>query len=182
MSCVLDSFTDSYRLPSMLSRWLYGIVHHGMRAYYLPVLCGIVLVWSAFLPWMSMGDRSLGGVPSVAGIWVLGLGLLTVVLGTLSIITRRNSRHPLLLVGLAAFAILLLGEKYLERSVSDQIWARAQAQSIVGGTSPVEIPVPAMGLGAYVGLGASFLIALFGLTIVIRQVAKPYAEPEDDDV
>ena len=128
-----------------------------------------------------MGSYALGGVPSVAGLWILGLGLLAVILATLSIITRRNSRHPLLLVGLAAFAILLLGEKYLERSASDQLWARAHAQSIVRGTSPVDIPSPAMGVGAYLGLAASSLIALFGLTIVVRQVAKPYAETEDDD-
>ncbi len=128
-----------------------------------------------------MDGRGLGGVPSAAGLWVLGLGLLAVVLASLSIITRRNSRHPLLLVGLAAFAILLLGEKYLERSASDQIWARRQAESIVRGTSPVDVSPPAMGVGAYVGLAASSLIAVFGLTIVVKQVAKPYAESEDDD-
>ena len=166
----------------MFSRQFHDIAHHSMRAYYLPALCGIALAASAFLPWMTMGGHALGGVPRVAGLWILGLGVLAVILATLSIITRRNSRHPLLLVGLVAFAILLLGEKHLERAASDQLWARAQAQTIVRGTSPVDISSPAMGVGAHLGLAASFLIALFGLTIVVRQVARPYADAEDDDV
>jgi len=153
-----------------------------MRAYYLPLSCGVALGASAFLPWMTMGGQNLGGVPSVAGFWVLGLGVLACVLAALSIVTRRNSRHPLLLVGLAALAILFLGERFLERSAADRMWARAQAQAIVLGTPASDVPVPAMGIGAYVGLTASSLITVFGLTIVVRQVSQPYAEPEDDDV
>ena len=34
---------------------------------------------------------------------MLGLGILAAVLALLSVVTRKNSRHPLLLVGLAAF-------------------------------------------------------------------------------
>ena len=160
---------------------LYGALHHSMRAYYLPLAGGVALAVSAFLPWTRLGDRELGGVPSLAGLWVLGLGLLAVVLASLSVVTRRNSRHPLLLVGLAALAILWLGERFLERSAADQLWARSQAQAIVQGTTAVDLPLPAMGIGAYVGLTASLLITLFGLTIVVRQAARPYAEPDDDD-
>ena len=159
-----------------------AVLSHGMRAYYLPVVCGLVLAASAFMPWMKMGDMGLGGVPSLAGLWVFGLGVLAVVLAVLSIVTRRNSRHPLLLVGLAAFAILLLGEKFLERSAADQLWARAQAEAIVQGRDAQEIALPVMGVGAYVGLTASSIITLFGLTIVVKRVSEPYAEAEDDDV
>jgi hypothetical protein len=158
-----------------------GLFSHGMRAYYLPAACGLTLAASAFMPWMKMGDVGLGGVPSMAGLWVLALGALAVVLASLSIVTRRNSRHPLLLVGLVAFAILLMGERFLERSAADQLWARAQAQAIVQGETAPEVPVPVMGVGAYVGLAASSIITLFGLTIVIKRVSAPYAEPEDDD-
>lgn len=152
-----------------------------MRAYYLPLACGAALAASAFMPWMTMGAERLGGVPTVAGLWVLGLGVLAFVLAALSIFTRRNSRHPLLLVGLAAFAILFLGERFLERSAADLVWARSQARSIVSGAPVSDVPVPTMAVGAYVGLTASSLITLFGLTIVVRQVSRPYAEPEDDD-
>lgn len=162
-----------------------GVVAHGMRAYYLPLVCGLGLAASAFLPWMTaetaVGTQNLGGIPSIAGFWVLGLGGLAFVLSVLSIATRRNSRHPLLLVGLAAFAIMLLGERFLERTAADQLWARSQAQAIVLGTDAAEVPKPMMAPGAYLGLTASAMIAGFGFTIVVRQVARPYAEPEDDD-
>ena len=159
-----------------------GMFRHGMRAYYVPAVSGLVLAACAFMPWTRMGDIGLGGVPSMAGWMVLGLGVLTVVLASLSIVTRRNSRHPLLLVGLAAFAVLLLGEKYLERSAADQLWPRAQAQAIVQGEAAQDVPVPVMGVGAIVGLAASSVITLFGLTIVVKRASAPYAEPEDDDV
>ena len=37
------------------------------------------------------------------------------------------------------------------------------------------------GAGAYLGLGASAVLIVFGLTIVVRRVANPYPEAEDDD-
>jgi len=161
------------------------VASDGMRAYYLPLVCGLALTASAFLPWTTLtttaGEEALGGIPSVAGFWVLGLGGLACVLATASIVTRRNSRHPLLLVGLAAFSILMLGEQFLERSAAEQLWARTQARAIVSGTPAADVSAPAMAIGAYMGLTASVLITLFGLTIVVKQVARPYAEPEDDD-
>ena len=158
------------------------VMRHSMRAYYLPLAAGLLLAASAFMPWIMMGEQRFGGVPDLAGLWVLGLGLLAVILATLSVITRKNSRHPLLLVGLGAFAILLMGERLMERSVADQVWARSQARAIVQGGEVEPLPEPAMAVGAYVGLSASAIIALFGLTIVVQRVSQPYAEPDDDDV
>ena len=156
-------------------------MRHGMRAYYLPLAAGVLLAASAFMPWMLMGKLRVGGVPGVAGLWVLGLGVLAMVLAALSVVTRKNSRHPLLLVGLAAFAVLLTSERLMERQVSEQAWARSQARAIVAGGAPDELPEPAMALGAWLGLSAAGVITLFGLTIVVRRAAQPYAEPEDDD-
>ena len=156
-------------------------VRHSMRAYYLPLAAGLVLATSAFMPWILMGEQRIGGLPSPAGFWILGLGLLAVVLAVLSFITRKNSRHPLLLVGLAAFAILLTAERLLERSAAQQAWARSQARAIVGGDAPAVAPDPVMASGAWVGLSAAAAIALFGMTIVVRRAVQPYAEPEDDD-
>ena len=122
-------------------------------------------------------------VPNLAGFWVLGLGLLSSLLATLSVMTRKNSRHPLLMVGLAAFAIVLLSEQWMERTTADQVWAQAQAQAIVSGTgAPVMLPDPTMAPGAYLALGAATMIVLFGMTIVVRRVSTPYAVAEDDDV
>ena len=153
-----------------------------MRAYFIPLAAGLVLIASAFLPWMFLGDARVGGVPDPAGFWVLGLGVIAVTLAGLSLWTRKNSRHPLLVVGLAAFAITFLGYQWLSRSVNEAAWARAQAEAIVGNT-PVQSPPPtAVGSGLYLGLAASVVLILFGLTIVIKKTPQMYAVSEDDDV
>lgn len=161
---------------------LAAAVSHGMRAYYLPLAAGAALMVSAFLPWVMLGDVPVGGVPHLAGYWVLALGVIAVVLASLSIYTRRNSRHPLLLVGLAAFGVLFLAHRWLVRVASEQAWATSQALAIVD-EIPVPIPVvPIAGAGIYVGISAAIIIVLFGLTIVVKRVARPYAESDDDDV
>ena len=153
-----------------------------MRAYYVPLIAGLVLILSAFLPWMFLGDSRVGGVPDPAGLWVLALGVMAVTLAGLSLWTRKNSRHPLLVVGLAAFAITFLGYQWLSRSVRETAWARAQAEAIVG-NSPVQAPPPtAVGLGIYLGIAASVALILFGLTIVFKTTPRMYAVSEDDDV
>ena len=158
------------------------VMRHSMRAYYLPLVAGLLLSASAFMPWIMMGEQRFGGVPDLAGLGVLGLGLVAVMLATLSVITRKNSRHPLLLVGLGALTILLMAERFMERSVADQAWAQSQARAIVQGGEVEPLPEPATAVGAYLGFSASAIITLFGLTIVVRRVAQPYAKPEDDDV
>jgi hypothetical protein len=153
-----------------------------MRAYYIPAAAGLLLILSAFLPWMFLGDSRVGGVPDPAGFWILGLGVLAVTLAGLSIWTRKNSRHPLLVVGLAAFAILFLGYQWLSRAVKETAWARAQAEAIVGNT-PVQAPPPtSVGLGIYLGIAAAVVLVGFGLTIVIKQEQSPYATSDDDDI
>jgi hypothetical protein len=74
----------------------------GMRAYIVPLVAGIALAASAFLPWVRVGDVSLAGIPDTTALWIVALGVLASVLATLSLITRKNSRHPLLLIGLVA--------------------------------------------------------------------------------
>ena len=166
----------------MLPVSVHSMLSHSMRAYYLPLTAGLILAGSAFMPWMLIGGRGLGGVPSVAGLWVLGLGILAAVLATLSVITRKNSRHPLLVVGLAAFGIVLVSEQWMERTAADQVWAQTQARAIVQGRQgAVDLPEATMAPGGYVALGSAGVIVLFGLTIVVRRMSSPYAEPEDDD-
>ena len=70
----------------------------GMRAYLIPLLSGVALTVSAFLPWVRIGDISMQGIPDVPALWVAGLGVLAAGLAALSMITRRNSRHPLLVI------------------------------------------------------------------------------------
>ena len=153
-----------------------------MRAYYIPASAGVLLIASAFLPWMVLGDVSLGGVPDPAGWWILGLGAVAVLLAGLSIWTRKNSRHPLLLVGLAAFAILFLGYQWMSRTVRNSAWAQAQARAIVENVPAGAPPDTFVGPGIYLGIVAASVLVLFGLTIVIKRVPRAYAAPEDDDI
>src|SRR2546423_12212205 len=92
-----------------------GMFRPGMRAYFIPLVAGVALAARAFLPRAVVGSVSLRGVPGIAGLCVLGLGVLSGVLATLSLITRRDSRHPLLAVALAAFGILYLSLPIMPR-------------------------------------------------------------------
>jgi hypothetical protein len=153
-----------------------------MRSYYVPIIAGLLLIVSSFLPWMTLGEEPVGGVPDPAGIWILALGVSAVLLAGLSIWTRKNSRHPILLVGLAAFAIMFLGYQWMSRAVRDTAWARVHARAIVEGVPAGEIPRTVVGAGIYLGLVAAVVLVGFGLTIVIRKVPGPYAKPEDDEL
>ena len=167
----------------MYNSAIYRVFSHSMRAYYLPLAAGLVLAASAFMPWMLIGNSALGGVPTVSGLWVLGLAILSMVLALLSVITRKNSRHPLLVVGLVAFAIVLLSEQWMERAAAERLWAQTQALAIVQGEeSTVTLPEPSMAPGGYLALAAAGMIVLFGMTIVFKRVPSPYAVSADDDI
>ncbi len=134
------------------------------------------------MPWTSVGSQRYGGVPDLAGLALLGLAVLALVLAGLSISTRKNSRHPLLLVGLFAVGLLVVAEQLMERNASQQGWAEAQARAIVQGGQAAPALDPVMATGAYVGLAAATAIALFGLTIVFKRAPRIQAEATDDDV
>ena len=161
---------------------LRGMFRPGMRAYLIPLIAGVVLAASAFLPWVVVGETPLQGVPDVAALWVLGLGALAAVLATLSLITRKNSRHPLLLVGLMSLGIMFLSWRIMPRTAGERALTVSQAFAIVEnapmGTAPTALP----GSGIYLGLAASAVLVAFGLTIVVKRAAQPYvaAEPDDD--
>jgi hypothetical protein len=154
-----------------------------MRGYYVPLIAGVALVASTFLPWVVIGDTTLRGIPNVPALWVAGLGVIAAVLSALSIITRKNSRHPLLVVGLIAIGITVLSWRIFPQSVTERASSLSQAAAIVEGTPAAPAPAASIGVGIYVGVVASTLIALFGLTIVVKRAAKPYAvATADDDV
>ena len=159
-----------------------GTLRHPMRAYYLPIAAAVILGSSAFMPWIVVGNRRLGGVPDIASLWILGLAILAAVLAGLSISTRKNSRHPLLLVGLFAFGVLFIAERLMERTAAQQTWAAAQARAIVDGVAVAPALEPVMAPGAYLGLAAATIITLFGLTVVVKRAPQIYAPAEDDDV
>jgi hypothetical protein len=160
-----------------------GMLRPGMRAYLFPLGAGVALALSAFLPWIVVEDIALAGVPDTAALWIAGLGAAATLLATLSLITRKNSRHPLLLVGLVALGIMFLSWRIMPRTISSRVLTRSQAVAIVDGAPVGAVPPVGVGYGMYVGLGASLVLVAFGLTIVIKRVSRPYvASDVDDDV
>ena len=152
-----------------------------MRAYFVPLVAGIVLAASAFLPWVIVGDVALKGVPDVEALWIAGLGTLAAVLATLGLITRKNSRHPLLLIGLVALGIMLLSWRILPRTTGERALIRSQAFAIVENTPMGAAPEALVGTGIYLGLAAASVLVVFGLTIVVKRAARPYVVPDEDD-
>jgi steroid 5-alpha reductase family enzyme len=164
---------------------LGGMFRPGMRGYIVPLVAGVALTISAFLPWVIVGEVTRRGVPDVWALWVAGLGVLAAVLATLSMITRKNSRHPLLVVGLCALAIMFLAWRIVPRTVEEGARTWAQAVAIADGVSASSASNPhaLVGIGIYLGLGASAALVLFGLTIVVKRASRPYVvESPDDDV
>ncbi len=160
-----------------------AIFRPGMRAYFFPLGAGVALAVSAFLPWVVIGGVALGGVPEMAALWALGLGVLAAALAFLSLLTRKNSRHPLLVVGLVALGIMFLSWRIMPRSAGERAEIRSQAYAIVEHTEAAEPPEALTGSGIYLGLVASAVLVLFGLTIVVKRASNPYAiESADDDV
>jgi hypothetical protein len=154
----------------------------GMRAYFIPLAAGVALAISAFLPWVVVGGVPLTGFPDMAALWALALGALAAVLATLSLITRKNSRHPLLVVGLAALGITYLSLRIMPRLAEERARTGAQAFAIVEERTLDKAPTAFAGAGLYVGVAASAVIVAFGLTIVIKRASQPYlvTDPNDD--
>lgn len=160
---------------------LREILRPGMRVYFVPLLAGVLLATSAFLPWVIVGDAVIKGVPDVAAIWIAGLGAAAAVLALLSLITRKNSRHPLLLVGLISLSIMVLSWRILPQSAGERALTISQAFAIVENTPMRGSPDALAGSGIYLGLAASAVLVLFGLTIVVKRVSRPYVAAEADD-
>jgi hypothetical protein len=160
---------------------LLSIFRPGMRAYFVPLVAGIVLTASAFLPWVSVGNVAITGVPDVEALWIAGLGVLAAVLAVLSLVTRRNSRHPLLIIGLFALGIMFLSWRIMPRTAGERASTIAQAYAIVEDTPVGAPPVAVVGIGIYLGMVASLALVAFGLTIVIKRASQPYVVAESDD-
>ena len=159
-----------------------GIFRPGMRGYFVPFVAGLALAVSAFLPWVVVDGVGRRGMPDVTGLWVAGLGVLSAVLAALSLVTRKNSRHPLLVVGLAALGILLLTWRILPRLADEQALTKSQALAIVGNAPATAPPVTLVGSGIYLGLIAAGVLVGFGLTIIVRATTPYVVVDPDDDV
>jgi hypothetical protein len=158
-----------------------GIFRPGMRGYFVPLTAGVLLSISAFLPWVIVGDVVMQGVPDVPALWISGLGALAAVLAFLSLLTRKNSRHPLLLIGMIALGIMFLSWRILPRTAGERALTVSQAFAIVEHRPMDEVPIAQVGIGIYLGLAAAVVLTGFGLTIVVKRVSRPYVIPTPDD-
>ena len=161
---------------------LGGMFRPGMRAYIVPLVAGAALAVSAFLPWVNVSGVAIRGFPDVMALWVIGLGVLSSVLAVLSLITRKNSRHPLLVIGLVALGIMFLSWRIMPMSAGDRALTVSQALAIVENTPMVSSSDAAAGAGIYLALAASSAIVGFGLTIIFKRASRPYVvvDPDDD--
>jgi hypothetical protein len=144
----------------------------------------VALTVSAFLPWVVVSGVSRAGAPDAPGLWVAGLGVLSAVLAVLSLVTRKNSRHPLLVLGLMALGIIMLTWRIVPRIAGEEALTIWQARAIVEDAPLADmssVPTPLVGSGLYIGVAAATTLVGFGLTIVVRR-AKPYvvSDPDDD--
>jgi hypothetical protein len=154
-----------------------------MRTYFIPFGAGLALTISVFLPWVVVDGAVRAGVPDTPGLWVAGLGLLAATLAALSLITRRNSRHPLLVVGLVALGIMILAWRILPRLAGEHALTVSQATAIVYNVPAGDPPVALAGSGIYLGLVSAGVLVGFGLTIVVKRASQPYTIADvDDDV
>jgi hypothetical protein len=158
-----------------------GMFRPGMRAYLVPLVAGLMLSLSAFLPWVHVGNVTLSGVPDSMAIWVVVLGALATVISILSLITRKNSRHPLLLIGLVSLGLMFLSWRLMPQVVAERALTRSQALAIVENTPLGVAPSAIVGIGIYLGLAASSALVGFGLTIVIKSASQPWAPVDPDD-
>jgi hypothetical protein len=160
-----------------------GIFRPGMRAYFIPLVAGLVLAVSAFLPWVVVRGISMTGVPDTAALWVIGLGVLAAILAFLSLVTRKNSRHPLLIIGLFSLGIMFLSWRVMPRTAGERALTISQAFAIVENTPMTTSEDADVGVGIYLGLAASCVLVLFGMTIVVKRATQPYlVASADDDV
>jgi hypothetical protein len=159
-----------------------GIFRPGMRAYFIPLGAGLVLAASSFLPWVIVDNVAVAGVPDVWALWVVGLGAIAAVLALLSLVTRKNSRHPLLVVGLFALGIMVLSWRIMPRTAGERAHTIAQAFAIVENRPLSAPPAADAAIGIYLGIAASAVLVLFGLTIVVKRASQPYivTSPDDD--
>ena len=114
--------------------------------------------------------------------WVAGLGALAAVLALLSLITRTNSRHPLLIIGLFALGITFLSWRIMPRAAGERAstmrrrsrsspkrrWAPSRSPRSASASMWAWSPPP--------------LLVGFGLTIVVKRAGQAYvvASPDDD--
>ena len=132
------------------------------RPCYLALVGCVALVAATFLPWLRLGDIGLAGMPDAAGFFVLALGVLGLLLSLVSILTRRDTRPGLVLVGLAGLTTLAVVWLTGPATIADRAQARAEAVALVDNVPMQPVPPVGVGVGLILGLAGAATIAAAG--------------------
>ena len=122
-----------------------------------------VLGASAFLPWLRIGEVGLPGIPDPVGFFVLGLGVVGVLLSIVGIVSGRNTRQALVLVGLAGLTTLAVVWYNGAATIADRAQARAEAVAIVDNVPVLPVPAVRTAFGLLLGLTGAAAVAGVGL-------------------
>ena len=76
---------------------------------------------------------------------------------------------------------MFLSWRILPRTAGERALTISQAFAIVENRPMGEAPIAEVGSGIYLGLAASGALTLFGLTIIVKRVSRPYVVPTPDD-
>ena len=80
----------------------------------------------------------------------------------LSLITRKNSRHPLLVIGLVALGIMFLSWRIMPRMAGERALTISQALRHRREHADDTAPMATVGSGIYLGLAAVGVLVGFG--------------------
>jgi len=132
-------------------------------AFSLGLLASAVLLVSAFLPWLHLGDVGLAGVPDPAGYFVAVTGAVGLLLSGVGLTARRDTRQLLGLAGLAGVTTLLAVWLTGPATVASRALAHAEALALVDHVAMQPPPPVRVGVGLLVGLAASAGLVVVGV-------------------
>lgn len=133
------------------------------RPYYVALVGSVALAVATFLPWLRLGDIGLAGIPDPAGLFVLALGGVGLLLSLVSILTRRDTRPGLVLVGLAGLTTLAVVWLTGPATIADRAQARAEAVALVDNVPIQPVPPVGVGFGLLLGIAGAATITAVGL-------------------
>lgn len=127
------------------------------------VAASLLLTASAFLPWLSLGDARLMGVPDPAGYFVAAMGVVGVALSGAAWRGHRGAVRMLLLAGLAGLTTLTVVTVTGPATIADRALAHAEAVALVDNVAMQPPPAVHLAYGVMLGLLASLVMVGVGL-------------------
>ncbi|MGC4083641.1 MAG: hypothetical protein QM736_16410 [Vicinamibacterales bacterium] len=133
------------------------------RPYLIALAGSVALIASVFLPWLTVGDVGVPGVPDPAGYFVLGVGIAALLLSGAGSLARGDMRGWLMLAGLAGLTTLVVVWLTGPTTVADRALARAEAIAIVDNVAVQPVPPVRVGVGLVLGVVGAAVVAVVGI-------------------